>query len=351
MKDNKQQLNFFCIDKPNQSTELVLERKMSGKDYLFWGQDNRFPQELFQLYLNCPIMSGIINGTVDFISGNEVVSNLDIVNRDGETISDIVRKIALDYELFGGFALQIINLPDKKELYVLDMQRVRTNEDETKIYYCKSWGQYGSKIISYDAFDSHLNQPNSVLLYKGHLTRDHYPIPRYIGSLDSIRTSCEIGKFHLNNILNNLSTSAIINFNNGVPSEEVQKDIERRVNDKFAGTENAGRTIVTFNDSKENAVTVERLNEDKMDEKFNTLNKSITQEIFISFRATPELFGFSSEGNGFSKTEFLESFELYYKTVVQPLQKDIVRVFERIYNQPNIIQFVPFEIENKGGDQ
>lgn len=350
MKD-KQQLNFFCIDKPNPSTELILERKMSGKEYLFWGQDNRLPQELFQLYLNCPIMSGIINGTVDFISGNEVVSDLDIVNRDGETISDIVRKIALDYELFGGFALQIINLPDKKELYVLDMQRVRTNEGESKIFYCKEWNKYGSKVVTYDAYDGRINQPNSVLLYKGHISRDCYPIPRYIGALDSIRTSCEIGKFHLNNILNNLSSSAIINFNNGVPSEEVQKDIERRVNDKFTGAENAGRTIVTFNDSKENAVTVERLNEDRMDEKFNTLNKSITQEIFISFRATPELFGFSSEGNGFSKTEFLESFELYYKTVVKPIQNDIVRVFEKIYNQPNIIQFVPFEIENKGGNQ
>lgn len=348
---DKQKQNFFICDRQKPQSELTLEKKVSGKDYLYWGQDNRLPQELFQLYLNCPIMSGIINGTVDFISGNEIVSQYDIVNRDGETMTDIVRKLAMDYELFGGFAIQIINLPDKKELYVLDMQRVRTNEDETKIYYCKNWGQYGSKIISYDVFNPTLNQPNSVLLYKGHISRDCYPIPRYIGALDSIRTSCEIGKFHLNNILNNLSSSAIINFNNGVPSEEVQKDIERRVNDKFSGTENAGRTIVTFNDSKENAVTVERLNEDRMDEKFNTLSKSVTQEIFISFRATPELFGFSSEGNGFSKTEFLESFELYYKTVVKPIQNDIVRVFEKIYNQPNIIQFVPFEIENKGGDQ
>ena len=351
MKDNKQQLNFFICDQREQSTELVLERKMSGKEYLFWGQDNRFSQELFQLYLNCPIMSGIINGTVDFISGNEVVSNLDIVNRDGETINDIVRKIALDYELFGGFAIQIINLPNKKELYVLDMQRVRTNEEESKIFYCKEWNKYGSKIVTYDAYDSRLNQSNSVLLYKGHLTRDHYPIPRYIGALDSIRTSCEIGKFHLNNILNNLSSSAIISFNNGVPSEEVQKDIERRVNDKFKGAENAGRTIVTFNDSKENAVTIERLSEDGMDEKFNTLNKSITQEIFIAFRATPELFGFSSEGNGFSKTEFLESFELYYKTVVKPIQNDIVRVFERIYGVKDVIKFAPFQISEEGGIQ
>lgn len=348
---DKQKQNFFICDRPNPSTDLVLERKMSGKEYLFWGQDNRFPQDLFQLYLNCPIMSGIINGTIDFISGNDIISDLGTVNRDGETISDIIKKIATDYEIFGGFAIQIINLPDKKELYVLDMQRVRTNEDETKIFYCKNWGQYGSKVVTYDSFDSRLNQPNSVLLYKGHLTRDHYPIPRYIGALDSIRTSCEIGKFHLNNILNNLSSSAIINFNNGVPSEEVQKDIERRVNDKFQGAENAGKTIVTFNDSKENAVTVERLSEDKMDEKFNTLNKSITQEIFISFRATPELFGFSSEGNGFSKTEFLESFELYYKTVVKPIQNDIIRVFEKIYGQENIISFVPFQINDEGGNQ
>ena len=98
-------MNFFICDQREQSNELILERKMSGKNYLYWGETNKFPQDLFNLYLNCPIMSGIINGTVDFISGNEVVSNLDIVNRDGETINDIVRKIALDYELFGGFCI------------------------------------------------------------------------------------------------------------------------------------------------------------------------------------------------------------------------------------------------------
>ena len=102
---DKQKQNFFICDSREQSNELVLERKVSGKEYLFWGVDNKFPQDLFNLYLNCPIMSGIINGTVDFISGNEVVSDLDIVNREGETISDLVRKIALDYELFGGFAI------------------------------------------------------------------------------------------------------------------------------------------------------------------------------------------------------------------------------------------------------
>lgn len=349
MKDDK--MNFFICDQREQSNELVLERKVSGKDYLFWGQDNKFPQDLFNLYLNCPISSGIINGTIDFVSGNEVVSNLDIVNRDGETVNDIIRKIATDYMIFGGFALQIINLPNKKELYVLDMQRVRVNENEDKIYYCKSWNKYGSKIVTYDAYDGRLNQPNSVLLYKGHLTRDCYPIPTYIGALDSIRTSCEIGKFHLNNILNNLSSSAIVNFNNGVPSTEIQHDIERRLNEKFTGADNAGRTLVTFNDSKESAVTIERLGEDRLDEKFNTLNKSITQEIFIAFRATPELFGFSSEGNGFSKSEFLEAFDLYNKTVVKPIQNDIVRVFERIYGVKDVIKFVPFQISEEGGIQ
>lgn len=231
------------------------------------------------------------------------------------------------------------------------MQRVRVNENEDKIYYCKNWGKYGSKIVSYDMFDATKNQPNSVLLYKGHLTRDCYPIPRYIGALDSIRTSCEIGKFHLNNILNNLSSSAIVNFNNGVPSIEVQHDIERRLNEKFAGADNAGRTLVTFNDSKESAVTIERLSEDRFDEKFQTLSKSTMQEIFIAFRATPELFGFSSEGNGFSKSEFLEAFDLYYKTLVKPIQNDIVRVFERIYGVKDIIKFVPFQISEEGGIQ
>jgi capsid portal protein len=172
-------------------------------------------------------------------------------------------------------------------------------------------------------------------------------VPRFIGALAAIETSTEIGKFHLNNILNNLTSSAISNFNNGEPSEEQKKMIEKKLNDKFSGANNAGKNMIVFNNSKEEAVTIERLGEDNFDKKFETLSKSTREEIFISFRATPALFGLNPENNGFSKAEFLESFELYNKCVVKPIQNDIKRVFDKLFNMENSIQFKKFTLEDE----
>lgn len=353
MKQNKKEsnidkLSFHVIPRNSRDIPDVSEKKVSGKDYVFYGEDNAFPQYLWNLYLNSPIASGIINGTIDFVSGNEVSwTKSEYVNRDNETITDLVRKISADYMIYGGFAVQILrnHLGEISELYWLDMQNIRLNEEETKIYYCKQWNKYGSKAVVYEKFDPKEKQPNSVFYYKGHLSRGVYPVPTYKGALAAIETSTEIGKFHLNNILNNLTSSAIINFNNGVPTKEEQKEIERKVKDKFTGADNAGKFIVTFNDNKESAVTIERLGEDKMDEKFQTLSKSTTQSIFIAFRAYPELFGMSTEGNGFSLTEYEESFKLYNKSVVQPMQKTIVRSFETIFGEKDILTFIPFTLQ------
>ena len=154
----------------------------------------------------------------------------------------------------------------------------------------------------------------------------------------------------MNNILNNLSASAIINFNNGEPTEEEKKRIEKKLDEKFGGAGNAGKNMIVFNNNKESAVTVERLSEDNFDKKFETLAKSTKEEIFIAHRATPALFGMNPENNGFSKAEFLEAFELYEKTVVRPIQNDIKRVFDKLFMMENSIIFNRFELtdsENK----
>lgn len=346
--NNSEKLSFHVIPRNSRDIPDMSEKKVSGKDYVFYGEDNAFPQYLWNLYLNSPITSGIINGTIDFISGNGVNwKKNEYINRENETMSDLIRKISTDYMIYGGYAIQVLrnHLGEISELYWIDVQNVRLNEDENKIYYCKQWNKYGSKAVVYERFTTKEKLPNSIFYYKGHLSRGVYPVPTYKGALASIETSTEIGKFHLNNILNNLTSSAIINFNNGVPTKEEQKEIERKVKDKFSGADNAGKFIVTFNDNKESATSIERLGEDRMDEKFQTLSKSTIQNIFIAFRAYPELFGMSTEGNGFSLAEYEESFKLYNKSVVRPMQNTITRSIETIYGEKDILSFIPFTLE------
>ena len=233
------------------------------------------------------------------------------------------------------------------ELYALDFQRIRVNEDLTKVYYSDSWGKWSSKALEYDIYDGKSRKGTSIFYFKGHITRGVYPIPKYNGALAAIETSTEISKFHLNNILNNFAASAVISFNNGVPEEEVKKKIEKDIQNKFSGSENAGRFILSFNQSKENATTIERLSSDDFDKKFEALQKSTTKDIFIAWRATPALFGLNPENNGFSKQEFLEAFELYNKTMVSPIQDDITRCFDKIYKTEKSITFVPFKLETE----
>lgn len=342
--------NFSVLSNEVRVVPDIIEKKITGKDYVSYGDDNRFPQYLWNLYLKSSVLQGIINGTCDFVSGNGIVSQLPMeeINEDGETLEDLIRKISIDYGIFGGFCFQVIKdfSGNIKELYWLDIQNVRLNKDADKIYYCEKWGQYGEKALEYDVWNPKKNQSNFVVYFKGHITRGVYPIPRFIGALAAIETSTEIGKFHLNNILNNLSSSVIINFNNGEPTEEEKRIIEKKLNEKFSGANNAGKFMLVFNNNKENAVSVERLEEDNFDKKFETLSKSTKEEIFIAHRAYPVLFGMKEENGGFSKTEFLEAFELYNKTVVSPIQKDIQRVFDKLFNIKNSITFNRFMLDD-----
>ena len=120
--------------------------------------------------------------------------------------------------------------------------------------------------------------------------------------------------------------------------------MEKKINKKFVGSDNVNRFILSFSESGENATTVQKIDSDSADQKFHTLKDSITEEIFIAFRATPALFGMNPENTGFSKTEFLESFQLFSKTVIEPLQKTFVKAFDKVFDAKDTLTFNKYVI-------
>ena len=329
--NDKCKVSFSAFDYDAPSLPDCKEVVRSGYDYVSWGSDNKFPNELYNMYLNSAILQSIINGICDYIFGGGINSGYDVINLKGDLFSDVVKKCVFDYIIFGGFSLQVVYKSGKPEnIYWLDFQKVRKSEDETKIYYCDEWGKYNKKCLEYDAWTPETKRGTSIFYFKGHKTRGIYPIPMYVGALKSVKISTEISNFHLNNITNSFSANAIVSFNNGQPTETVKKEIERAFRDKFCSTANAGSFLLMFNESKDNAAEIARLESDDFDKKYESLTKSVKEDIFIAFRAIPELFGLPNENNGFSKEEYLEAFKLFNKTVIMPLQDDIERCFRSI---------------------
>lgn len=347
MDKNKEKQYFAVIENKTKIVPVLKETKLTGKKYVGYGEDNRYPEYLFNLYQNSTILQAVINGIIDYTLGQGITGKYlnDRVNTDGDTYDDMMKNLVLDFLVTGGFAVNVLRDAEDRisEIYWIDVRNVRLSEDGQTAYYSDNINGWGNKPDELPVFDPTQNQKSSIFYYRGQ-SRGLYPVPRWSGAIKAVETSCEISNYHLNSILNNFSPSAIISFNNGVPTEAQQEAMEKKINKKFVGSDNVNRFILSFSSNGDNATTVQRIDSDNADAKFHTLKESITEEIFIAFRATPALFGLNPENTGFSKQEFLESFQLFNKTVIQPIQNQLIKVFNKIFGDTDTLTFGEYVI-------
>lgn len=342
MMEELKNISFSVIENKTKIVPVMKEVKLMGKKWIGYGEDNKYPDYLFSLYQNSTILQSIINGIVDYAIGQGVDCDFlsTKVNEDGETWEDILKNIILDEMVTGGWAVNILRDHNGiiSEIYWINISHIRLSEDGKTAYYSDNINGWGAKPIEIPVFDPLKNQKSSIFYHKG-TSRGLYPVPRWSGSIKAVETSCEISNYHLHSILNNFNPAALISFNNGIPDKATQEEIEKRINKKFVGSDNVNRFILSFSESGDNATTIQTLGSDTADQKFQTLKKSITEEIFVAFRATPALFGINPENTGFSKTEFLESFQLFTKTMIEPIQKSLNKAFGKIFSTDNPLIF------------
>lgn len=361
--------SFAAIDSYLE-TNIVspVEKVLAGRDMVEWGTRNAYPDYLLDLYNNVPTLRSIINGNIDYVAGDDVTimplqeefTNQEM-NRRGDTIREQVKDIAKDFEIYGGFALQVIrNLAGEvAEVYYIDMRYLRTNKEGDVFYYSEKWGKSSrTDMVVYPAFlpkieweklsDEERNRQASSILFVKNVHTQVYPAPLYAASVKACEIERLIDEFHLSDINNHFVSSAIINFNNGDPGQEIKSEIERGFNEKFCGASNGGRVAFSWNPNKETATDIVEFKMEDFGERYKALSQHSRTQIFTSFRAIPLLFGLTSEANtGFSTEEFEQSFKLYNRTQIQPVQRMICDTYDKIYGQRGVLTIRPFSL---GGD-
>lgn len=370
-KPSRASFSFAAID-PYVDNKMILpvERFVSGKDLVEWGNRNSYPDYLLDLYNNVPTLRSIINGNIDFVTGDDVsilplTDNLPNgqMNNRGDNIREQIKDIAKDYEIYGGFALQIIRnlIGMVAEVYYIDMRYLRTNKEGNVFYYCEDWSKSGKKdVIVYPAFmpnlnwdtldDEQRNRNASSILYVKNVHTQVYPAPLYAASIKACEIERLIDDFHINSLQNQFVSSAIINFNNGDPGDEMKKEIEDAINEKFAGAANGGRIMLSFNKNKESATDIVEFEVKDFGERYKALSEHSRQQIFTAFRANPNLFGIPTEGNGFANEQYAESFKLYNRTQIQPVQRLIADTYDKIYATKGVLTIVPFSMDGETED-
>ena len=339
------------INLSSYTTPKVVEYK--NKEWVAYGEDNNYFKYLIDRYNGSPTNNAIINAISAMIYGR----GLDATNSNqkpdqyAKMISlfnhDTTRKLCYDLKLMGQCAMQVIYSKDRNtiaqvEHFPVETLRAEKCNDDGDIeayYYFADWSKYKptSKAKRIPAFGMS-NEAIEILYVRPYRAGFHYYSPvDYQGGLQYSELEEEIGNFHLNNIMNGMSPSMLINFNNGVPNEEERELIEQRIYQKFSGTSNSGKFILAFNDNAETAANIEPVQLSDAHQQYQFLSEESTRKIMVSHRiVSPMLIGIKDQtGLGNNADELKTASTLLDNTVIRPFQHLLIDAFDQIlaYNK------------------
>ena len=321
--------------------ELPDIHEVRGKDFMYFGGKNLFPQTLIELYDTSAMHHTCVDAITAGIVGDgiEQIGN-EYINTKGETIDEIYEKISLDYVLYGGYAVNIVWSKDRSkisEMYHLPFANVRSGkpdeEDEVKEYmFSSDWSNLRKypydTYRAFDATDNKGDNASQIYYCYGYTPGNEvYPLPGYVAAMSDISLDAQVSRFHANNIANGLAPSMFVQFRNGTPTDEERRNVYKEIEKSFTGTENAGRFFLAFSEAgKELQVTpIESAN----DTYYITLQERISSAILTSHRITSPLLLGVKDSAGFSSNaeEIRVSYAHFEGTVVEPKRKKILSTF------------------------
>jgi hypothetical protein len=347
-----QKYTFKTIPRNNATNGKISLIERKNQFYISFGADNGFPNKLIDLMNYSSIHGTCINATVDSIVGNGLTSDrpetLDFANFEGESWNDLLKKVAKDLKLFGGFALEVIWSKDRTkiaEVYHIDFSYLRAKEKNFRgkvpgYYIWDEWNGINSYVNQsledipflpvYNPLKKQ-EEPSQIYVYYDYRPgMKYYPVPDYVGALKVIELDAQIDTFHLNNISNGAVPSlAITTFTNA--NEEEREAIEIMLRNQYGGAENAGSLIYMDVDSPENSPVITPIASNGTDEYYTTINDLVTQKILTAHRITsPMMLGIKTEGQLGGRTETSEAYLLFTNTVIKPFQQAILDCFDEI---------------------
>ena len=336
------------------TTPDIVEK--SNKDWVSYGADNNYFKYLIDRYNGSPTNNAIINGMSEMIYGR----GLDALNSNkkpdqyASMISllhkDMVRKLCYDLKLMGQCSMQVIYSKDRKSIAQVEhipVENLRAEKCNDKgeiegYFYSDDW----SKVKNVDqttripSFGSSKENIEIIYVKPYRAGYKYYSSPDYAGGLQYAELEQEISNYHLNNILNGLAPSMLINMNNGTPNAEERKALENRIYQKFSGSSNAGKFILAFNDNPESAATIEPIQLSEAHQQYQFLSDESSKKVMVSHRVvSPMLLGIKdNSGLGNNAEELKTASTLMDNTVIRPFQMLLIDAFDSIlaYNQMSL---------------
>jgi hypothetical protein len=337
-------MNKFPIVTEFASAEVPLFLEKKNKNLVYFGVDNMYPFELIDLYNDSSTHNAIVNGKVGYTVGNGLHSDdlsvkkwLSHANID-EDWTSLMKRLSLDYELFNGYAIEVIKTKVGNQYHHIDFANIRVGLDGS-IQYADDWiTEKGTKNSKPDIQYLERYNPRNPEQKRGVIyhvdyrpNMKHYPLPVYVGSLAEIKTDVQIGDYWLSEISNGFVGGTLIQHNNGVPeTKEEAKEFEKAFQEKF-GKATGTKIVHLFSPSKDNGSEITNLNGNDLHERYLEMSNRVKESIFIGHRVTnPILFGVKEEGQLGARNELDLAYEIFTNTYIAERQNTLLRTIRKL---------------------
>lgn len=382
----------------------------SNSDIIPYGEDNLYPQRIFQAISKSPTAKGCVKRLREFISGLGVSIGGDIeVNRIGETVNDLLSQCVKSYSEQGGFAIHFnFNIfGDITEMSFVDLRFIRKTKDCKQVVF-DDWEKIGNYYVSQedviiDLYNSKTSKSEVIKFAKGakrkfnqykgqvlYWSKDYqiYPTSPLDSSSVSASYELEAQVYPYANIKNGFSANKIIKYPSMLAGEETIEDrnelgqlsidnngfypadqynpyneltnsqskLEKDLQ-SLHGSQNAGSSLVVevpvgvsgeFKDFK----MVEDLSPTNTDALFVNQNKKAENDILKEFTMPKILLGVSDNGM-FNEASFNDAFD-YKNSDTKGDRKIIERVFNSFLPNTvfgiNSIEITPLNMRKQQED-
>jgi hypothetical protein len=341
--------NIRIVELAKYEQPIIVESKK--ENWVEYGEQNNHYQYLIDRYTYSPTNNAVINNIAKLIYGKGLkATNASAKPNDWASLMTIIKKAdqkkhIIDLKMLGQAGIQIIYNKDRtvKNILHIPTQLLRPekcNKDGIieAYYYSDNWQDLRNfpptRIPAYgtskELIEIYMVQPYTVGM-------KYFAYPDYQGALPYTVLEQEISDYLINEVQNGFSGTKIVNFNNGVPTEEEMDETESRVVGKLTGSKGK-RVIVSFNNDEKFKTTVDDIALNDAPQHYEYLADECTRKILLGHNVTsPLLFGISST-NGFSSNadELKNSFVLYYNMVIKPFQELLIDAYEMIISNNGI---------------
>jgi hypothetical protein len=337
--------NISIVNLSAYTSPVIQENKKN--DFIEYGSDNNYFQYLIDRYLYSTTNNAIIVGIANMIYGKGIDA-LDSNKKPNEYAQmksivkdDAIYRAGLERKMLGMGCFQVV-MENKRvksvEAFPMNTLRAEKCNDKGEIeawYYHPDWTKKKPTEVAKRIPSFGFGNGNEVEIYviKKYVPGFHYYTPiDYSGALPYALLEENIADYQINDCQNGFSGTKVINFNNGVPSEEMREKIKTDVLRKLTSARGE-KVIVAFNANAESKTTVEDIPLNDAPAHYEYLSKECFEKLIVGHRVTsPMLLGIRETGGGLGNNadEIKTATLLFDNIVIKPYQLEIIDALDRI---------------------